>query len=153
MRLSAEPNSAMVGSASSTTGYGTATSSGAPVEITAKSVAGLRSMRQALERVLTASRWLRSEIADAQLVLAELATNAFTHDCAPEFSAVVTCSNRQLEITTFHAGRVLPPEPPVAPASDDTPGGRGLIIVDQIVNERLVSSRAGVTSTYVRLTR
>ncbi len=153
MRLSAEPNSAMMGAASLSTGYGAAASSGAPVEITARSVAGLRSMRHELERTMTSARWLRSEIADAQLVLAELATNAFTHDGAPEFSAVVTCSNRQLEITTFHRGRVLPPSPPVPPADDGTPGGRGLIIVDQIVSERLVSNRAGTTSTYVRLTR
>ena len=152
MRLSAEPNPAMTGAVSLSTGSGTATPAGAPVEIGARSVAGLRSMRLELERAMTSARWRRGEIADAQLVLAELATNAFTHDGASEFSAVVTCSDHQLEITTFHRGRVLPPAPPVKPAEDGTPGGRGLIIVDQIVTERLVSNRAGTTSTYVRLT-
>ena len=152
MRLSAEPNSAM-GAASLSTGHGTMMRSGAPVELAARSVAGLRSMRHDLERTMSAARWLRSEIADAQLVLAELATNAFVHDGAPEFSAVVTCSDRQLEITTSHRGRALPPSPPLPPADDGTPGGHGLIMVDQIVSERLVSNRAGTTSTYVRLTR
>ncbi|MAT07471.1 MAG: hypothetical protein CL424_20795 [Acidimicrobiaceae bacterium] len=152
MRLSAEPTS-MMGATGLATAYGTATSAGAPVEITARSVAGLRAMRQQLERTMTSARWLRNQIADAQLVLAELATNAFVHDGAPEFSAVVTCSSRQLEITTFHHGRLAPPAPPVPSSNDGTPGGRGLLMVDQIVNERLVSNRAGTTSTYVRLTR
>lgn len=128
----------------------------APVEISARSVAGLRSMREALARCLNGVDWLRVEIGDAQLVLAELATNAFTHDRAPEFSALVTCSPRQLEMTTFHAGRVQPPSAPVAstaPTGEVVAGGRGLAIVDRLVVERLVSSRAGTTSTYVRMAR
>ena len=110
-------------------------------------------MRETLARCLTGVDWLRSEIGDAQLVLAEIATNAFTHDRAPEFSALVTCSARQLEMTTFHAGRVEPPKAPVMPGPAAAIGGQGLAIVDRLVAERLVSSRAGTTSTYVRMAR
>lgn len=122
-------------------------------EIIAKSVAGLRSIRHELGELLAGVGWTRQDIADAQLVIAELATNAFVHDGAPRFAASVACSSRHLEMNTSHPGRVLPPAPPVAPTAASTPGGCGLVIVDELVDERLVSSRSGVTSTYVRMSR
>lgn len=122
-------------------------------EIVAKSVAGLRSIRRELGDVLAGVGWPRHDIADAQLVIAELATNAFVHDAAPRFSASIACSSHHLEMNTSHPGRVLPPQPPLEPSDGSDPGGCGLVIVDGIVDERLVSSRSGVTSTYVRMSR
>jgi anti-sigma regulatory factor (Ser/Thr protein kinase) len=122
-------------------------------EIIARSIAGLRSIRRELGEVLAGVGWPRQDIADAQLVIAELATNAFVHDAAPTFSAAVACSPHHLEMSTSHPGRVLPPAPPVTPPDGSEPGGNGLVIVDGIVDERMVSSRSGVTSTYVRMSR
>lgn len=122
-------------------------------EIIARSVAGLRSIRRELGELLAGVGWARHEIADAQLVIAELATNAFVHDAAPRFSAAIACSPSHLEINTSHSGHVLPPAPPVPRTAASTPGGCGLVIVDEIVDERMVSTRSGVTSTYVRMSR
>ena len=96
-------------------------------------------------------------IADAQLVLAEIATNAFVHDTAPLVDVQIACWDDEFSITTWHRGDIAPPAFPVASASTCepivVPGGRGLAIVDQIVVSREVANDAGCTTTVVRLRR
>ena len=121
------------------------------------SVAGLRSLRVGLAECLTRAACDPMVIADAQLVLVEIATNAFVHDVAPLVDVEVTCRGDEIEITTWHRGDVCPPPHPVAvPPLDGpvvTPGGRGLAIVDRIVASRAVTNDAGCTTTTARIRR
>lgn len=123
----------------------------------AGSVAGLRSLRTGLGHCLDQGDCRPDTIADAQLVLAEIATNAFVHDLAPLVEVRVVCTDDEITIATAHRGDIAPPPYPIAPAPVTgplvTPGGRGLAIVDRIVTSREVESRGGCTTTTVRLPR
>lgn len=123
----------------------------------AGSVAGLRSLRTGLGHCLEQAECHPDTIADAQLVLAEIATNAFVHDMAPLVQIQVVCTDDEITIATAHRGEIAPPSFPVssAPVSGPfvTPGGRGLAIVDRIVTTREVGSHGGCTTTTVRLRR
>lgn len=121
------------------------------------SVAGLRSLRAGLAHCLEQSGCDPATITDAQLVLAEIATNAFVHDLAPLVEIRVLCTADEITIGTAHGGEIAPPPYPVQPASFSgtsvTPGGRGLAIVDRVVLSREVASAGGRTTTTVRLRR
>lgn len=123
----------------------------------AGSVAGLRSLRTGLGHCLEQGDCSPDTIADAQLVLAEIATNAFIHDMAPLVQIEIVCTDAEVTIATAHRGEVAPPPYPVssAPVAGPfvTPGGRGLAIVDRIVTSREVASHGGCTTTTVRLRR
>jgi anti-sigma regulatory factor (Ser/Thr protein kinase) len=129
----------------------------AEVHLRAGSVAGLRSLRTGLGHCLEQGECGPDLIADAQLVLAEIATNAFIHDTAPLVDVQVTCGDDEITITTWHRGDAVPPSYPVQPVSSDgpvvTPGGRGLAIVDRLVTGRDVASESGCTTTVVRFRR
>lgn len=121
------------------------------------SVAGLRSLRAGLAHYLEQSGCDPATVSDAQLVLAEIATNAFVHDLAPLVEIRVLCTADEITIGTAHAGEIAPPPYPVPPASFSgtsvSPGGRGLAIVDGVVLSREVASAGGRTTTTVRLRR
>lgn len=123
----------------------------------AGSVAGLRSLRTGLGHCLEQAECPPDAIADAQLVLAEIATNAFVHDMAPLVQIHVVCTDDEVTIATAHRGEIAPPAFPVSstPVTGPfvTPGGRGLAIVDRIVTAREVASNGGCTTTTVRLRR
>lgn len=146
-----------------TTTTATREPSAAPTDVVADahvrigSVAGLRSLRVAVGECLTRGGCTPESIADAQLVLAEVATNAFVHDAAPLVDVQVTCRTDEVELTTWHRGEITPPPHPVQPAPVVgplvSPGGRGLAIVDRIVLSREVANAAGCTTTVARLRR
>ncbi|MFP5488624.1 MAG: ATP-binding protein [Acidimicrobiia bacterium] len=121
------------------------------------SVAGLRSLRAAVGECLARGSCSAETIADAQLVLAEVATNAFVHDAAPLVDVQVTCRADEIELSTWHRGDVAPPPHPVVPMPVIGPmvaaGGRGLAIVDRIVVSRVVANTDGCTTTVARLRR
>lgn len=121
------------------------------------SVAGLRSLRAGLGRCLETAACPPATVADAQIVLAELATNAFLHDGAPLVEVAVSCDDDEIVISTWHRGDIPPPSFPVPPATASGAGapggGRGLAIVDRIVTSRDVESAAGCTTTVVRIPR
>lgn len=121
------------------------------------SVAGLRSLRAGLADCLDRGACEPGFVADAQLVLAEITTNAFVHDAAPLVDVEVTCRDHEVVMTTWHRGEVCPPPHPVAPVPIVgpvvSPSGRGLAIVDRIVESRDVANDAGCTTTTVRLRR
>lgn len=121
------------------------------------SVAGLRSLRAGLADCLDRGACEAAFVADAQLVLAEITTNAFVHDAAPLVDVEVTCRDDEVVMTTWHRGEVCPPAHPVAPAPIVgpvvSPSGRGLAIVDRIVVARDVANDAGCTTTTVRMRR
>jgi anti-sigma regulatory factor (Ser/Thr protein kinase) len=123
----------------------------------AGSVAGLRSLRTGLGLCLEQGGCGSGTIADAQLVLAEIVTNAFLHDTAPLVDVQIVCHDDEVIISTWHRGDVMPPSHPVQPASVVgpvvTPGGRGLAIVDRLVVSREVDNAAGCTTTVARLRR
>ena len=123
----------------------------------AGSVAGLRSLRTGLGLCLEQAACGADTIADAQLVLAEIVTNAFVHDTAPLVDVEVVCRDADITISTWHRGDVAPPGHPVQPVPmfgpGVTPGGRGLAIVDRLVVSREVANIAGCTTTVVRLGR
>lgn len=128
----------------------------AETHLRAGSVAGLRSMRAGLRQCLEQGDCAPDFITDAQLVLAEIATNAFVHDTAPLVEVEVTCGEDEVRITTWHRSEVVPPVFPVAPVPITGPvglGGRGLAIVDRIVVSREVGNDDGCTSTVVRMRR
>lgn len=123
-------------------------------ELSAGSVAGLRSLREGLGTCLTAAGCEPNMIADAQLVLAEIATNAFVHDAAPQVRTRVECGSDEITLTVSHAGDVLPPPSPAMATHGSTkPGGRGLAIVDQIALSRDVANADGLTTSVIRLAR
>lgn len=160
--MSIEPRPSHLGALSETT---QAVSSAAPssgeiraeTHLRAGSVAGLRSLRAGLGQCLEQGACQPDLIADAQLVLAEIATNAFIHDTAPLVDVQITCRDDEVTISTWHRGAVVPPAYPVPPMSTVgpfvTPGGRGLAIVDRIVSSREVGNDAGCTTTVVRFPR
>lgn len=121
------------------------------------SVAGLRSLRAGLGRCLELAACSPATVADAQIVLAELATNAFVHDGAPLVEVAVSCDDDEIMISTWHRGQTPPPSFPVPPATASGAGapggGRGLAIVDLIVTSRDVQSASGCTTTVVRIPR
>lgn len=123
----------------------------------AGSVAGLRSLRTGLGHCLEQGGCPPDTIADAQLVLAEIATNAFVHDLAPLVDIRVVCTDEEIAIATAHRGDIAPPSYPVSVTSVSgpfvAPGGRGLAIVDRIVTSREVASHGGCTTTTVRIGR
>lgn len=123
----------------------------------AGSLAGLRSLRTGLGHCLEHGAYGPETIADAQLVLAEIATNAFVHDSAPLVDVQVVCRDDEIEIGTWHRGEIPPPPYPVQPVPIVgpvvLPSGRGLAIVDRIVVSRVVASDSGVTTTVVRIRR
>lgn len=121
----------------------------APMELRVGSVAGLRVLRRWLGDHLVALSWPPGRIADAQLVLAEIATNAFVHDAAVDVAVSIVTERRTVRITTSHPGDVEPPSAPATLVDQASPGGRGLAIVDQLVSSRSVESHGGVTSTLV----
>lgn len=129
----------------------------AAAHLRAGSVAGLRSLRTGLGLCLEQGACGPDTIADAQLVLAEIVTNAFVHDTAPLVDVEVVCRDADITISTWHRGDVAPPEHPVQPAPMFGPplasGGRGLAIVDQLVASRAVTNIGGCTTTVVRLGR
>ena len=129
----------------------------AETHLRAGSVAGLRSMRAALRQCLEQGGCATEFITDAQLVLAEIATNAFVHDTAPLVEVEVTCWDDEARITTWHRGESVPPGFPVAPVPIVGPdvglGGRGLAMVDKVVVSREVVNDGGCTSTVVRMRR
>lgn len=119
------------------------------VEVSAASVAGLRSMRRALAQCLTDASWPPSRVADAQVVLAEIATNAFVHDAAPAVVASIVTEGSSVTISTRHRGNVTPPPAPASVRDPSVPSGRGLAIVDQLVTTRRAASEDGLTSTVI----
>lgn len=127
------------------------------VELSAGSVAGLRQLRTGLGAFLAVAECEPATVGDAQLILAEIATNAFVHDNARLVSVRVDCTGDEIVMRSRHAGTVAPPAHPVPmpPPSGPgiRPGGRGLAIVDQIVTSRDASSEDGCTTTVVRLAR
>jgi anti-sigma regulatory factor (Ser/Thr protein kinase) len=122
-----------------------------PVEISAASVAGLRSMRRALAECL-GDAWPRHRVTDAQVVLAEIVTNAFVHDAAPTVAASIVADDDSVTITIRHRGSVAPPPAPASVGDPGVPGGRGLAIVDRLVSTRRAVSVRGQTSTVVVMT-
>lgn len=129
----------------------------AEAHLRAGSVAGLRALRHGVGECLSRGACRQETIADAQLVVAEIATNAFVHDTAPLVDVQVACLDDEVVISTWHRGDVPPPPHPVlaAPLTEPsvTPGGRGLAIVDRIVAARQVANSDGCTTTVVRLGR
>jgi anti-sigma regulatory factor (Ser/Thr protein kinase) len=129
----------------------------AEAHLRAGSVAGLRSLRTGLGHCLAQAACPPEMIADAQLVLAEIVTNAFVHDTAPLVDVQITCWDDEVRIGTWHRGDVAPPASPMEPAPVVGPlvgpGGRGLAIVDRIVASREVGNDAGCTTTLVRMLR
>lgn len=129
----------------------------AETHLRAGSVAGLRSLRAGLGQCLEQRACQPDLVADAQLVLAEIATNAFVHDTAPLVDVQITCRDDEVTISTWHRGEIAPPAYPVPPMPTFgpviTPGGRGLAIVDRIVSSREVGNDAGCTTTVVRFRR
>lgn len=124
------------------------------IEVAVGSVAGLRSMRNQLGEALAGVGWPSERILDAQIVLGELATNAFIHDGAPRFRVTAHCTSDDVEMFASHAGTDTPPPPGGAATVDRTdPTGRGLSIIDQLVADRQVSYSDGVVSTVARLVR
>lgn len=123
----------------------------------AGSVAALRSLRAGMAECLGRGGCPPEIVLDAQLVVAEIATNAFVHDAAPLVDVQVTCREREVVIRTWHRATTAPPPHPVEPTpragATVSPGGRGLAIVDQIVATREVANSDGCTTTVVRLTR
>ena len=121
------------------------------------SVAGLRSLRSGLGHCLAEGGCPSELIADAQLALAEIVTNAFVHDTAPLVDVEVTCCPDEVRIHTWHRGDVAPPAFPVEPSPVAGPlvgpGGRGLAIVDKIVTSRAVANDEGCTTTLVCIQR
>ena len=160
--MSLEPRSSHLGAVSETPH---AVSSAAPLSddvraeshLRAGSVAGLHSLRTGLGHCLEQAACEPDLIADAQLVLAEIATNAFIHDTAPLVDVQVTCRDDEVTISTWHRGEIAPPPYPVSPMPTVgpviMPGGRGLAIVDRIVASREVGNDAGCTTTVVRFPR
>lgn len=126
----------------------------ATIEIAVGSVAGLRSMRNQLGAALAGVGWPSDRILDAQIVLGELATNAFIHDGAPQFRVTAQCTSDDVEMVASHAGTDTPPLPGDTVVADRTdPTGRGLSIIDQLVADRQVTYTDGVVSTVARLVR
>lgn len=123
----------------------------------AGSLAGLRSLRSGLGQCLEQAACGPDTIADAQLVLVEIATNAFVHDTAPLVDVQISCWDDEVSISTWHRGDIAPPSYPVGSAPAGGPvvasGGRGLAMVDRIVIAREVGSDGGCTTTVVRLRR
>lgn len=129
----------------------------AEAHLRAGSVAGLRSLRNGVGLCLEQGGCGSATIADAQLVLAEIVTNAFVHDAAPLVDVQIVCHEHEVMISTWHRGDFSPPPHPVQPASAVgpvvTPGGRGLAIVDRLVATREATNVAGCTTTVARLRR
>ena len=127
----------------------------AEAHLRAGSVAGLRSLRTGLAHCLEQGGCEVDTIADAQLVLAEIATNAFVHDTAPLVDVQVTCWDGEIRICTWHRGEDTPPPYPVQPVtavgSVVSSAGRGLAIVDRIALSREVGNDDGCTTTIVRM--
>lgn len=127
----------------------------AEAHLRAGSVAALRSLRAGLAHCLGTGGCGVDVIADAQLVLVEITTNAFIHDAAPLVQVHVSCTDHDVAIVTRHRGEVAPPPFPVRPVvgREVVPGGRGLMIVDRLVSSREVANDAGCTTTVVRIRR
>ena len=160
--MSLEPRSSHLGALSETS-HAVASAAPPPGHVLAEShlragsVAGLRSLRAGLGQCLEHGACQPDLVADAQLVLAEIATNAFIHDTAPLVDVQITCRDDEVTISTWHRGEIAPPAYPVSPMPTVgpviTPGGRGLAIVDRIVAFREVGNDAGCTTTVVRFRR
>lgn len=137
---------------------GTQLPPGEPIELRAGSIAGLRQLRAGLTTHLEERGCDEETVLDAQLVLAEIATNAFVHDVAPYVLVLLWCDEQQITVATAHPGEVAPPAHPVAmrPAPDgvdELRGGRGLALVDRVVTERTAANIGGRTTTVVRMAR
>lgn len=112
------------------------------------SVAGLRTLRRTL------STWIDDLgidspdfLADVQLGVVELVTNAFVHGTAEHVDVSVSLASGDLVVVNEHASSIEAPSvPSVAPAADSV-SGRGLFIVDQLARERVVSHADGRSRT------
>jgi anti-sigma regulatory factor (Ser/Thr protein kinase) len=77
---------------------------------------------------------LRSDslVDDVALVISELATNAIAANAATTVTVSVTIDDHQVRLAVFDDGTGVPE---IQRPSDNTEGGRGLLMVDQLSHE------------------
>lgn len=117
------------------------------------SVAGLRSMRQGLASWLDdLGVGLESFVADVQLVVVEVVTNAFIHGLADAVAVTVAIEDHDVVVDAVHRTTDTDTAFPAMEPQADSISGRGLFIVDQVVRERTVSYSAGAKTTRLMIT-
>lgn len=104
------------------------------------SVAGLRGMRRSI------ARWLDELgvdapmfVTDVQLVAVEIVTNAFVHSSAVSVDVALQLVDDHVVVTIEHDSPIpTPTHTPTVLPGDESVTGRGLFLVDQIVQRRTV---------------
>ncbi len=104
------------------------------------SVAGLRAMRRSI------AQWLDELgidtplfVTDVQLVAVEIVTNAFVHSSATSVDVDLQLVDDHVVVTIEHHSPIpTPTQVPTALPGDESVTGRGLFVVDQIVQRRTV---------------
>ncbi|MFF3763555.1 ATP-binding protein [Streptomyces sp. NPDC001922] len=122
---------------------------------------GARLARKLATRQLVEWGWSYDSDAvhDATLLVGELATNAATHGRTPgrdfrlRLALLTTGAGREdalvlrMEVTDTRPDRLPPASAEVGPPAPDAEGGRGLLLVDALVDRRGVELNAPLTKT------
>ncbi|MER7849124.1 ATP-binding protein [Kitasatospora sp. NPDC096077] len=87
--------------------------------------------REVLRDVMERARFVRSSIADAEVALVELISNAWRHGKTPSPAVAITVENRTLRVIVGDRSSALPQR---CKATELAESGRGLLLVEGLTH-------------------
>ena len=107
----------------------------------------VRTVREIVRHLLVEARAESSDLQEIELAASELATNAVLHaDGANTYEVAISLDGVSCEIAVSDRGRGFDPQE-VAPPTLDLSGGRGLAVVQAVMDEVTVQSAPGTSTT------